>query len=177
MHCRCMNSSGLVTSILTPYSWWYAYYYYSLGAGATDLLVEWEDMFPYWGPIANISAKWVHVRLLQHHWSSSLLLGIPTQSLRSPHCYRSSPINFPSSQILSTHSFPLPGSVSHFGFTTGGKRERSRSDSSCPGVQQNSEGLWDYEILGWAIRLGRVATMYNTGGSSFGQNGSKRETA
>jgi len=27
------------------------------GAGATDLLVEWEDMFPYWGPIANISAK------------------------------------------------------------------------------------------------------------------------
>ena len=98
-----MNSSGLVTSILTPYSWWYAYYYYSLGAGATDLLVEWEDMFPYWGPIANISAKWVLVRLLQHHWSSSLLLGIPTQSLRSPHCCRSSPLNFPSSQILSTH--------------------------------------------------------------------------
>ena len=28
-----------------------------IGAGATDLLVEWEDMFPYWGPIANISAK------------------------------------------------------------------------------------------------------------------------
>merc|ERR1719348_1549291 len=27
------------------------------GAGATDLLIEWEDMFPYWGPIANISAK------------------------------------------------------------------------------------------------------------------------
>ena len=31
-----------------------------IGAGATDLLVEWEDMFPYWGPIANISAKYVH---------------------------------------------------------------------------------------------------------------------
>ena len=30
-----------------------------LGSGATDLLIEWEDMFPYWGPIANISAKWV----------------------------------------------------------------------------------------------------------------------
>jgi len=31
----------------------------TLGSGATDLLIEWEDMFPYWGPIANISAKWV----------------------------------------------------------------------------------------------------------------------
>ena len=31
----------------------------NLGSGATDLLIEWEDMFPYWGPIANISAKWV----------------------------------------------------------------------------------------------------------------------
>ena len=31
----------------------------TLGSGATDLLIEWEDMFPYWGPIANISARWV----------------------------------------------------------------------------------------------------------------------
>ena len=31
----------------------------TLGSGATDLLIEWEDMFPYWGQIANISAKWV----------------------------------------------------------------------------------------------------------------------
>ena len=31
----------------------------TLGSGATDLLMECEDMFPYWGPIANISAKWV----------------------------------------------------------------------------------------------------------------------
>ena len=34
-----------------------------LGSGATDLLIEWEDMFPYWGPIANISAKWVTINM------------------------------------------------------------------------------------------------------------------
>ena len=26
-------------------------------AGATDLLLEYEDMFPFWGPLANISAR------------------------------------------------------------------------------------------------------------------------
>ena len=26
-------------------------------SGATDLLVEYEDMFPFWGPINNISAR------------------------------------------------------------------------------------------------------------------------
>lgn len=26
-------------------------------SGATDLLLEWEDMFPYWGNLANISAR------------------------------------------------------------------------------------------------------------------------
>ena len=35
----------------------------TLGSGATDLLIEWEDMFPYWGPIANISAKWVTMNM------------------------------------------------------------------------------------------------------------------
>ena len=25
-------------------------------AGATDILIEYEDMFPYWGPIKNVSA-------------------------------------------------------------------------------------------------------------------------
>ena len=25
-------------------------------AGATDLLLEYEDMFPYWGPLQNISS-------------------------------------------------------------------------------------------------------------------------
>ena len=26
-------------------------------AGGTDLLIEYEDMFPYWGQLANISAR------------------------------------------------------------------------------------------------------------------------
>ena len=26
-------------------------------AGATDLLIEYEDMFPYWGVLQNISSK------------------------------------------------------------------------------------------------------------------------
>ena len=90
--------------ILTPYSWlhldmitmlWWNDYF--SGAGATDLLVEWEDMFPYWGPIANISAKY-GTAVRQYLWYVSPLPGIPTQSQRSPHCYRC-----PSYQI-STHS-------------------------------------------------------------------------
>ena len=104
---RHINSAGLEPSILTPYSWWHLdmililwWNYYSLGAGATDLLVEWEDMFPYWGPIANISAKWA-TAARQYIWYLYLVPGIPTQSQRSPHCYRC-----PSSQIF-PHSFPL----------------------------------------------------------------------
>ena len=73
-----------------------------LGSGATDLLIEWEDMFPYWGPIANISAKWVTLtmnvtinmtktmaRKTRAISNVPYVLGIPTQKQRSLLCSRS----------------------------------------------------------------------------------------
>ena len=73
----------------------------TLGSGATDLLIEWEDMFPYWGPIANISAKWVTLtmnvtinmtktmaRKTKAISNVPYVLGIPTQKQRSLLCSR-----------------------------------------------------------------------------------------
>ena len=147
---RHINSAGLEPSILTPYSWWHLdmililwWNYYSLGAGATDLLVEWEDMFPYWGPIANISAKWA-TAARQYIWYLYLVPGIPTQSQRSPHCYRC-----PSSQIeFFPILFPLPGPVSHF-CVTGGERERPRSDSSHSGASPSCSEVLICSSLRW----------------------------
>ena len=61
-------------------------------------------MFPYWGPIANISAKWVTATATCWTTNFSLLLGIPTQSQRSPHCCRS----YSSLISFEIHSFHFP---------------------------------------------------------------------